>query len=92
MRHNNVRDFEANLLKRMDNDIEIEPALQEVTNEKIPGNTNDEARPDIRVRGVWRSWQNAFFDIRLTNVDANYQKRQTVANIFKKHEKEKKNL
>ena len=52
MRHNNVRDFEANLLKRMDNDIEIEPALQEVTNEKIPGNTNDEARPDIRVRGV----------------------------------------
>ena len=55
MRHNNVRDFEANLLKRMDNDIEIEPALQEVTNEKIPGNTNDEARPDIRVRGVWRS-------------------------------------
>ena len=48
VRHNNVRDFEANLLKTMHNDVEIEPALQEIMNEKIPGNTNDEARPDIR--------------------------------------------
>ena len=38
MRHNNVRDFEANLLKTMHNDVEIEPALQEITNEEIPGN------------------------------------------------------
>ena len=27
MRHDNVRDFEANLLKTMHNDVEIEPAL-----------------------------------------------------------------
>ena len=51
MKHNNVRDFEANLLKTMHNDFEIEPAMQEITNEKIPGNTNDEARLDIRARG-----------------------------------------
>ena len=61
MKHNNVREFEANLLKTMHNDVEIEPALQEITNEKIPGNTNDEARPDIRTRGVGRPGQNAFF-------------------------------
>ena len=48
IRHNNVRDFEANLLKTMHNDVEIEPALQEITNKKIPGTTNDEARSDIR--------------------------------------------
>ena len=35
----------------MHNDVEIEPALQEITNEKIPGNTNNEIRPDIRARG-----------------------------------------
>ena len=74
----------------MHNDVEIEPALQEITNEKTPGNTNDEARPEIRARGVWRPGQKAFFDICLTNVDANYQKHQTVENILKKHEKEKK--
>ena len=54
IRHNNVRGFEASLLKTMHNDVEIEPSLQEITNEKIPGNKNDEARPDIRTRGMWR--------------------------------------
>ena len=73
----------------MHNDVEIEPALQEITNEKIPGNTNDKARPDIRAQGMWRPGQNAFFDIRL-NVNANSKKHQTVENILKKHEKEKK--
>ena len=38
---------------------------------------------------VWRPGQNAFFDIRLTNVNENSQKHQTVENILKKHEKEK---
>ena len=28
MRHNNVRDFEANLLNTIQNDVEFEPALQ----------------------------------------------------------------
>ena len=39
---------------------------------------------------MWRLGQNAFFDICLTNVNVNYQKHQTVENIFKKYEKEKK--
>ena len=38
---------------------------------------------------MWRPGQNAFFDIRLTNVNENSQKHQTVENILKKHEKEK---
>ena len=92
MRHDNIRDFEANLLKALHNNIEIEPALHEITNEKIPGNTDDKARPDIRAREVWKQGQNAFFDICLTNVNANSQKHQTVEKIFKKHEKEKKSV
>ena len=71
MKHNNVRDVGANLLKTMHNDLETEPVMQEITTEKIPGNTNNEARLDIRARGLWRPGQNAFFDIRLTNVNAN---------------------
>ena len=39
---------------------------------------------------MWRPGQNEFFDIRLTNVNANSQKHQTVENILKKHEKEKR--
>ena len=66
MRHNNVRGFDANLLKAIQNDVEIEPALQKIDNERINGHTGDETRPDIRARGVWSQGQNAFFEIRLT--------------------------
>ena len=75
MRHNNVKDFAANLLKTIQNDAEIEPALQKIDNEKIDRRTEHEARPDIRGQGVWQQGQNAFFDIRLTNVNANSQKK-----------------
>ena len=50
----------------------------------------NKARPDIRARGVWRQGQNAFFEIRLTNVNAKSQKNQTVETILKKNEKKKK--
>ena len=83
-------DFEANLLNTIQNDVEIEPALQKIDNERIGGSTENEARPDIRARMVWRQGQNAFLDIRLTNVNANLKKNRTVETIFKKHEKEKK--
>ena len=53
MKHNNIRDFEANLLKTIQNNVEIELALQEIDNERIDGRTGDEAKPDIRARGVW---------------------------------------
>ena len=33
MRHNDIRDFEANLLAKVCNDVEIEPGLQPVTGE-----------------------------------------------------------
>ena len=35
MRHNNGREFEANLLKTIQNDVEIEPALQKIDNKRI---------------------------------------------------------
>ena len=90
--HNNVRDFEANLLKTIQNGVEIEPALQEIDHERIDGRTRDEARPNIQAWGVWLQGQNADFEIRLTNVNANFQKYQTVETILKKYEKEKKRV
>ena len=74
MRHNNVRDFEVNLLNTIQNDVEIEPALQKIDNERTGGRTEDEARPDIQAAVVWRQGQNVFLDIRLTNVNANSKK------------------
>ena len=89
MRHNNIRDFEANLLKQVCNDVETEPPLQPLEGEILPGLTGDEARPDIRARGLWRNGQNAFFDIRVTNANSDSQVQLTSSKIYAKHEAEK---
>ena len=70
MRRNNVWDFEANLLKPTLNDVEVEPKLQKTDDEELNILTDNDARPDIRGRGVLRQGQNAFFDIRLSNTNA----------------------
>ena len=90
IRHNNIRDFEANLLKQVCNDVECEPPLQPLEGEQIAGLTGDEARPDIRARGFWRPGQNAFFDIRVTNINSASQANMSTEKIYAKHEKEKK--
>ena len=70
MRHNNVRDFETNLLAQVCTDVEKEPPLQPLSGESITGAAEDGAKPDVRARGFWRPAQNAFFDVRLTNLNA----------------------
>ena len=92
MRHNNVRDFEANLLNTIQNDVEIEPALQKIGNERIGGRTEDEVRPNIRARVVWRQGQNAFLDIQLTNVNANSKKIELLRRYSKSTKKKRKVL
>ena len=57
MRHNNIHDFEANLLRIVHNDVEVEPQLQQVHNEQFNGFKEDNARPDIKAKGVWRNAQ-----------------------------------
>ena len=56
MRHNSVRD-----LKTIQNDVKIEPALQKIYNERIDGQTVDEARPNIQALGVWQQLSSIFF-------------------------------
>ena len=68
--HNNMDDFEANLLRIVHNDVEVEPQLQQVDNKQFNGLKEDNARPDIRAKGVWRNAQIAYFDVRVTNVNS----------------------
>ena len=69
MKHNDIRDFEVNLLKKVCNNVEIEPPLQPLTNEHLEkGSINtDSARLDVRARSFWRRGQNAFIDVRVKN-------------------------
>ena len=85
MRHNNIRDFEANL-RKIYADVETEPPLQPLDGEIVNGLTGD----DVRAKGVWRPGKNAFFDIRVTNTNSVSQSHLNPAKIFQKRQQEKK--
>ena len=89
-RHNRLKDFEAQLLTEICNDVEIEPPLQPLEGEIINGLTSVNARPDVRARGFWREGQNAFFNVRITNTNSESPRHLTSEKIFTKHEREKK--
>ena len=68
IRHDEIGIFNADLLKRVCSDVQVEPQLQPLNGEQVSSGsvTGDEARLDIRARGFWRSGQSAFFDIRVS--------------------------
>ena len=71
IRHNRVRDFEAQLLTEICNDVEIESPLQPLEGKIINGPTGVNAKPDVRARGFWREGQNAFFGLRISTQTLN---------------------
>ena len=91
-RHDNVRNFEGNLLKQVCNDVQLEPPLQPTTGYSFrsSANTRDDARLDVRAKGFWRQGQNAYFDVRITNADTASQRGKSIEAILKTHEQEKK--
>ena len=64
-RHDNIRNFEAKLLKQVCHDVEIEPLLQPVPDgfvlQQRTANISNEARLDVRAKSFLREGQNAYF-------------------------------
>ena len=91
-RHDNIKNFTAKLLEGVCNDVEVEPHLQPVNGVRFRPSVNvsEEARLDVRARGFWRNGQNAFFDVCLTNAEADSQIDRTVSAILRTHETKKK--
>ena len=87
IRHNNIRDFEASLLSEIVRDVETEPTPQPVDGERLNGLVGDNAKPDVRARGVWRPGQNAYFDVRITNSNSTTQVNTPTLKTLEKHEK-----
>ena len=91
-RHNELRDLEAEMLRMVCNDVEVEPVLQEVTGETLNHGANKapDARLDIHARGFWERQRFAFFDVRVCHPNADSYKNLTPKYIYKKHENQKK--
>ena len=93
LRHNELRDMTAGLLREVCKDVCTEPTLQPVGGEVLPrsANTSREARLDIRARGFWDNrWQEAFFDIRVFHHSASSYLHTPIATVYKQHEDKKR--
>ena len=95
LRHNQVRNITAILLKEVCHDVCIEPRLQKLTGESLNervANTTDEARLDISARGFWTTGQLAFLDVRVFNPIAKRYVDQELSRTYVMNEKEKKKM
>ena len=94
MRHNQLRDIEADLMREVCKDVQTEPELIPLHAEDLSRSSNraDKARLDISARGVWSPMERAFFDIRVTHPNAPSMRQKTLEQIYNAHEREKKAL
>ena len=93
IRHNDLRDLTANLLTEVCKDVDIEPQLLPVTGETFNNrttNTSNEARVDIKSKGFWVRGQQAFFDVRVFDPNANRYLNKALPQCYIQNEKEKK--
>ena len=91
MRHNRIRDLEADLMKEIGHDVKIEPELLPLETDKDRrGNNKDKARLDVSGVGVWGSYERTFLDIRVVHPNAPSYINKPIKKIYETHEKEKK--
>ena len=70
-RHNEIRDTFAQLLEEVCHDVDIEPKIPSLEGESFHNKTTtteDDARLDIKVNGLWRGrFSRTFFDLKIFN-------------------------
>ncbi|CAH3155905.1 unnamed protein product [Pocillopora meandrina] len=80
-RHDGVRNLLTAFINKVCNNVEIEPRLQPLDNERLhlrSAVTSSEARLDIKAGGFWSRGVSAFFDVRVTHVNPKcYQNKTT---------------
>ena len=91
MRHNKIRDLEAELMREVCNDVKVEPELLPLNNEQnINGNTAQKARLDVSGNCVWGPQERSFLDIRIMHPNSSSYMNKDIAQVYRQHEREKK--
>ena len=89
MRHNALRDLNAEMQQEVCKDVVIEPRLLPLDNESVDGTSADRAAPDISSRGMWSTFERTFFDVRVLHPNAKSYINTAPATLFQNHEREK---
>ena len=91
MRHNRIRDLEAELMREVCTDVRIEPHLLPLANENlVDGNQAENARLDVSGNGIWGPMQKTFLDVRVVHPNCPSYQNKDIAQVYKTHEQEKK--
>ncbi|KAG0728334.1 hypothetical protein GWK47_032694 [Chionoecetes opilio] len=92
IRHDEVRDVTASMLREVCRDVSTEPSLLPINGEQLQyrtANTANEARVDVSARGFWNRGQRAFMDIRIFDPMAACHRRISLEAAHQKNEQEK---
>ena len=89
MRHNNLRDLNAELQREVCRDVVVEPQLLPLDSEEVQGVQGDRAAPDISSRGLWSNFERTFFDVRVLHPNAPSYQSTDIAKLYSNHEQEK---
>ena len=94
MRHNNIRDLEASLLKEVCKDVRIEPEILPIgrneSNSTDSNNTAQKARLDVSAVGIWSSMERTFLDVRVMHPNSPSYADKTPEQLYAHHEQVKK--
>ena len=91
MRHNRLRDLEAELMREVCTDVQIEPRLLPIANENpVNGNSSEGARLDVSGNGIWSPMEKTFLDVRVLHPNCASYIHKDIAQLFKEHEQGKK--
>ena len=91
MRHNRIRDLEAELMREVCHDVKVEPELLPIEGDcNMRGNTADKAWLDVSGVGVWRAYEKTFLDIRVMHSISPSYLNKPLDQVYSLHEKEKK--
>ena len=93
VRHNDLRDFTANLLTEVCPNVCVEPPLQALTGELMShqtSNSEDGARLDISAQGFWGDrHQRVFFYVRVFHPNAPSYRNMQLPSAYRLHERQK---
>ena len=94
LRHNELRDFTAEILSEVCSDVCTEPHLQPLSGETLTyatANVEDGARLDVSATGFWGGrHQKAFFDVKVFNPNASSYRGSQISSLYRKFEKDKR--
>ena len=91
MRHDNLRDYEASLLREVCKDVRVEPGLLPIGNAEVQGTVlGEKARLDVSAVGVWSPSERTFLDVRVMHLNSPSYMDQTPDELYREKEREKK--